>query len=138
MQPWGEALLSRVKEASGTLGSVLSRQLAHPTELKAYLAGAAPLLFRGRNPCGVVQPELLSSATAPGESLIITASLILPFLRGGEAPTQVHVNSSRSLRIRDVFVHCIEDLLFDLSDGITVQHLHRDLWTVLVIRIDAV
>lgn len=58
--------------------------------------------------------------------------------RRHQAPTQVHVNSSRSLGIGDVLVHRVEDLLFDLGDGITVQHLHRDLWTVLVVWIDAV
>ncbi|TKC38840.1 hypothetical protein EI555_007718, partial [Monodon monoceros] len=32
----------------------------------------------------------------------------------------------------------IENLLFDLRDGVTVQHLHWDLRTVLVVRVDAV
>lgn len=54
------------------------------------------------------------------------------------APTQVHVNRSWSLGVGDILVHGIEDLLFDLSDGITVQHLHRDLWAVLVVWVHAV
>lgn len=58
--------------------------------------------------------------------------------RRHQAPTQIHVNSSRSLGIGDVLVHRIKDFLFDLGDGITVQHLHRDLWTVLVVWIHTV
>lgn len=37
-----------------------------------------------------------------------------------------------------VLVDGIEDLLLHLADGVTVQHLHLDLWAFLILRMDAV
>lgn len=42
------------------------------------------------------------------------------------------------MRMRDVLVDGVQDLLLDLADGITVQHLHLDLWAFLILRMDTV
>lgn len=62
----------------------------------------------------------------------------LPSHSKARFPTQIHVNSPRPLGVGHVLVDGIENLLFDLRDGVTVQHLHWDLRTVLVVRVDAV
>lgn len=51
--------------------------------------------------------------------------------------TEVHVCSPRPQRERHVLVHGIQDLLLHLRNGVTVQHLDRDLWAVLVVRVHA-
>lgn len=53
-------------------------------------------------------------------------------------PTQVHVHGPRPLRVGHVLVDGVKDLLLDLRDGVTVQHLHWDLRAVLVVGVDAV
>lgn len=40
--------------------------------------------------------------------------------------------------VRDVLVDGVQDFLLHLADGITVQHLHLDLWAFLILRMDAV
>lgn len=52
--------------------------------------------------------------------------------------TEVHVDSTRPLGVGHVLVNSVQDLLLHLCDGVTVQHLDWNLWTVFVVRIDAV
>lgn len=56
----------------------------------------------------------------------------------GPSLTKVHVSSFGTLGIGHSFVDSIQQLLFHLCDGITVQHLDRNLWRVLVLRIHTV
>lgn len=37
-----------------------------------------------------------------------------------------------------VLVDGVQDLLLHLADGVAVEHLHLDLWALLVLRVDAV
>lgn len=52
--------------------------------------------------------------------------------------TQVHVDGTRPLRIRHVLVNGVQDLLLHLGDGVTVQHLHWNLWAVFVVGVHTV
>lgn len=38
----------------------------------------------------------------------------------------------------DVFIDGVQDLLLHLADGVTVQHLHLDLWGLLILWVDTV
>lgn len=52
--------------------------------------------------------------------------------------TQVHVDGAGPLGVGHVLVNGVQDLLLHLCDGVAVEHLHRNLWAVFVVRIDAV
>lgn len=52
--------------------------------------------------------------------------------------TQVHVRGLLPVGVGHVLVDGVQDLLLHLADGVTVQHLHLDLWALLVVRVDAV
>lgn len=52
--------------------------------------------------------------------------------------TQIHVSCFGSLRVRATLIHCVQQLLLHLSDGVTVQAFDRDLGCVLVLWVDAV
>lgn len=52
--------------------------------------------------------------------------------------TQVHVGGFKAMRMRDILVDGVQDLLLDLADGITVEHLYLDLWALLILRMDTV
>lgn len=54
------------------------------------------------------------------------------------AVTEVHVDSARPLGVRHVLVNGVQDLLLDLGDGVAVQHLHRNLRAVFIVRVHAV
>lgn len=56
----------------------------------------------------------------------------------GLSLTQVHVSSFGSLGIGHPLVDSVQQLLFHLCDGVTVQHLDRDLRGILVLRVHAV
>lgn len=49
--------------------------------------------------------------------------------------TEIHVCSPRSLWVGHVLVHRIQDLLLYLGNGVTVEHLDRDFWAVLIVRV---
>ena len=53
-------------------------------------------------------------------------------------PTQVHVGGLLAVGVGDVLVDGVQDLLLHLADGVTVQHLHLDLWALLILRVDTV
>lgn len=42
------------------------------------------------------------------------------------------------MRVWDVLVDGIQDLLLHLADGITVQYLHLDLWAFLILWMNTV
>ena len=52
--------------------------------------------------------------------------------------TQVHVDSTRPLRVGHVLVDGVEYLLLHLGDGVTVQHLDWNLRAVFVVGVHAV
>lgn len=52
--------------------------------------------------------------------------------------TKIHVYSTWSLRIGHVLVNSVQYLLLHLGNGVTVQHLHRNLRTVLVVWVHTV
>lgn len=54
------------------------------------------------------------------------------------AVTEVHVDGAGPLGVGHVLVHGVQDLLLDLGDGVAVQHLHRDLRAVFIVRVHAV
>lgn len=56
----------------------------------------------------------------------------------GLSLTQVHVSSFGSLRIGHTLVDSVQQLLLHLSDGVAVQHLDRDLWGILILRVHTV
>lgn len=53
-------------------------------------------------------------------------------------PTEVHVDSTWPLRIGHVLVNSIQYLLLHLGDGVTVQHLYWNLWTVFIVWVHTV
>lgn len=77
---------------------------------------------------------ILLPKCSPGNHFL---TLCPPHSKAGP-PTQVHVNGPRPLGVGHVLIDGIEDLLLDLCDGVTVQHLHWDLRTVLIVGVDAV
>lgn len=52
--------------------------------------------------------------------------------------TEVHVDSTRPLRVGHVLVNSIEYLFLHLCDGVTVQHLYWDFWTVFIVWVHTV
>jgi len=52
--------------------------------------------------------------------------------------TEVHVDGAWPLRIGHVLVNGVQYLLLHLGDGVTVEHLDGNLWTVLVVGVHTV
>lgn len=50
--------------------------------------------------------------------------------------TQIHVCSFGTVGAWDILEDGIQDLLLDLSDGVTVEDLHWDLWAVHIVWTD--